>query len=144
MYNSCKHIKIKSKQANMFSKLFVGAGVLICANNYFTPPSNFDAPPSPLVKEWMKEKGASRNVAELLVWHGVILGNERSPAAIHLLNYGYPVAFAELKIRGYESGPKGWDEPVRTSMLGEVVNAVKTLLAKKVDAIKSRLRNQSI
>ena len=132
----------------MFSKFLVGASVLLCATRYFSPPSNFDNPPSQQVKEWMEKGGASRKVAELLVWHGVILGNERSPAAIDLLNYGYPVALGELKIRGYESGPKGWDEPVRTSLLGEVVNALKSSLAKKaqeaVNAIKSRLPNQSV
>jgi hypothetical protein len=74
----------------------------------------------------MDQKRASRKVAELLVWHGVMLGNESSPAAIQLLGCGYTLATAELKIRGYESGgPKeGWDEPVRTSLLGEVRDAL--------------------
>jgi hypothetical protein len=96
----------------------------------------------------MEKGGASRKVAELLVWHGVIFGNERSPAAIALLNYGYPLSLGELKIRGYESGPNGWDDPVCTSLLREVVNALKSSLAKKaqeaVNAIKSRLPNQSV
>lgn len=105
---------------------FVSGAVLIClTTRYFTPPSDFDGPPSQPVKEWMDQKRTSRKVAELLVWHGVILGNEPSPAAIQLLGCGYTLATAELKIRGYESGgPNGWDEPVCTSLLGEVRDAL--------------------
>lgn len=120
----------------MFSSFVLGVSgtALIClAARYFTPPSNFDGPPSAKVKEWMDQKRASRKVAELLVWHGVMLGNESSPAAIQLLGCGYTLATAELKIRGYESdGPDGWKNPVRTSLLGEVRNALLDPLQRNV------------
>jgi hypothetical protein len=111
----------------------MSGAVLIClTTRYFTPPSNFDGPPSTEVMEWMNCGRASRIHAELLVWHGVYHKNARSPAAIQLLGCGYTLATAELKIRGYESGgPNGWDEPVYTSLLGEVRDALLAPLQRK-------------
>jgi hypothetical protein len=99
-----------------------GAGVYF-ALQYFSPPSNFDGPPSNEVREWMEKGGASRKAAELLIWHGVY-ANHRSPAARQLmLGGGWTAVTAELRIRGYEPGPDSkypdseymttWGNPVK-------------------------------
>lgn len=112
----------------MFSKLFTGTTVLICAHKYFTPPSRFDGSPSQPVKEWM-DIGASRKAAELLIWHRVYLKSSPSPTAVQLYNGGgWTWATAELMVLGYRPGPKGWDEPVRPSLLGKIHNAILALL----------------
>ena len=102
----------------MFFAFVIVGGVIVACKSYFTPPSNFEDPPSQHVKEWM-DNGASRMAAELLVWHRVYLKSPPSPAAEHLYNGGgWTWHTAELMVRGYRPGPEGWNEPVRTSLLG--------------------------
>lgn len=108
IYNSYKYIA--KTETQMFSLqhavTVMGGAVLYFATMYFTPPSNFDGPPSPYVKEWMEKGKASRRAAELLVWHRVNYKNYRSPAARQLMAAGgWTAASAELSIRGYKPGP---------------------------------------
>lgn len=117
IYNSYKYIA-KTKTQMVFLKFGTVMGsaitVLYLAKMYMTPPSNFDGPPSPEVKEWMEKGGASRRAAELLVWHGVCYNKPGSMAAKQLIDGGgYTWATAELYIRGYKPGPEGWANPVR-------------------------------
>jgi hypothetical protein len=100
----------------MFAILFPTMCAIYCVSRYFTPPTNFDCPPSKEVKEWMETGGASRKAAELLVWHGVYYKNPGSPAAEQLIRSGggWTWVAAELKIRGYKAGKDGWSNPVRT------------------------------
>lgn len=99
--------------------VIIVGGVIVACKSYFKPPSNFEDPPSQHVKEWM-DNGASRKVAELLVWHRVYLKSPPSPAAEQLYKGGgrWTWHTAELMVRGYRPGPEGWNEPVRTSLLG--------------------------
>ncbi len=115
----------------MFAYVLTTAGTIYIALRYFSPPSNFDAPPSIEVKKWMEKGravggggGASRKAAELLVWHRVYYANSRSPAAHQLIRTGgWTAAYAELRIRGYEPGPDSnypnreymttWENPIK-------------------------------
>jgi hypothetical protein len=103
IYNSYKYIA--KTETQMFTGVLTTVGAYITLL-YLSPPSNFDGPPSPDVKEWMEKGKASRRAAELLVWHRVYYENSRSPAAHQLMAAGgWTAASAELSIRGYEPGP---------------------------------------
>ena len=115
----------------MFTHVLTTAGAYVLttagayiALQYFSPPSNFDGPPSNKVREWMETGKTSRKAAELLVWHRVYYTLSRSPAAYQLMAAGgWTAAYAELKIRGYEPGPDSkypnseymttWGNPVK-------------------------------